>query len=66
VARQQPASGANLSLAGFELKPGWSAATLIALAGLFLGLGLIAGRLPNLLLAAPVVARCEGEEPHHA
>ena len=43
-----------------------SAVTLIALAGLFVGLGLIAGRLPSLLLAAPVVARCEGEEPHHA
>jgi hypothetical protein len=66
VAGQQPASGANLSLAGLELKPGWSAATLIALAALFAGLGLIAGRLPSLLLAAPVAARCEGEEPRHA
>lgn len=66
VAGQPSSSGANLSLAGYELKPGWSAVTLIALAGLFVGLGLIAGRLPSLLLAAPVVARCEGEEPHHA
>jgi hypothetical protein len=60
------ASGPSFSLAGLELKPGLSTAALIALAGLFVGLGLVAGRLPGLMLAAPVAARCEDEEPLHA
>jgi hypothetical protein len=52
-------SDADLSLAGLELTPGLSAAALIALAGLFVGLGIAAGRLPRMLLAAPTVVHCE-------
>lgn len=59
-------SGGVLSLTGLELRPGWSGAALVGLAGLFLGLGLLAGRLPSWLLAPPLIARCEEEEPLHA
>ena len=57
-------SAGAVSLAGFQLKPGLSAAALIALAGLFVGLGFVAGRLPGFVLAAPVATRCEQEPPH--
>jgi hypothetical protein len=57
--------GAAISLAGLELKPGLSAAAITGLVGLFMGLAVLAGRLPRFLLAAPVIARCE-EEPLHA
>ena len=54
-------SGAALSLAGLQLTPGLSTTALLALAGLFVGLGIAAGRLPGLLLAAPAAVRCEEE-----
>ena len=54
-------TGGVLSLAGLKLKSGPSAAALVALAALFAGLGLLAGRLPGIMLAAPAVARCEEE-----
>jgi hypothetical protein len=59
-------SGLPLKLSALRLPAGWSAGAIAALAVLFAGLGLLAFRLQGPLLAAPVVNRCEDEEPRRA